>query len=203
MLSRNTFQISNTIISLISNPFINIIIFYFVLLKSLLKPLKLQSFRPIQLLNTFRVKNTNYGSKTFVCLTKRWGFNSYRCHILRDYCDFSTSSPSPPHTASYAPTAASYREKLGHIKMFPLREQRVENPPLKIHQPSRPVRSVVNNLYLPAISLFFHQSPPGPPVSDTFLSSIKLWGQYRYELHTSSQTRDEGIISVIYLKSLL
>lgn len=132
----------------------------------LLSNIKLQTFRPIQLLNTFRVKNTNYGSikNTFVCLTTRWGFNSYRCHILSDYCDFSTSGPSPPHTASYAPTAASYTEKLGHIKMFPLREQRVKNTPLKISHLSKPVRSAVNNLYFPAISLFFHQPTPGPPV---------------------------------------
>ncbi len=129
-------------------------------------------------------------------------------HILSDYCDFSYSffnkwSISSSHCLICTNRCVIHR-KLGHIKMFPLREQCVKNTPLKISHLSKPVRCAVNNLYFPAISLFFHQPTPGPPVSDTFLSSIKLWGNNTdMELYTSSQTRDEGIISVIYLKSLL
>lgn len=136
------------------------------------KPLKLQLFRTIQLMHKFTSVKTQMVPKQLALLTEMWDFNSYRCPILVTEIfpiHFSTSSPSSSRCLICTSHCTIHREKLGHIK---------KNTTTKIHQPSKPVRSAVNNLYFPAISLFFHQWISGPTASDTVLCSIELgWYQ--------------------------
>lgn len=62
-----------------------------------------------------------------------WDFNSYRRHILITVIfpiHFSTSGPSPSSRCFICTNRCTiHREKLGHIKMFLLREQRVKKTP--------------------------------------------------------------------------
>lgn len=104
--------------------------------ESLLKPLKLQFFIPIQLLHKFtNLPKKNISSPRLALLTEMWDYNSYRRHIPIFPIHFSTSGPSPSsHCLLCTNRCTMHREKLGHIKMFLLREQSVkktppENPP--------------------------------------------------------------------------